>query len=244
VGTKVYTKPEIEKAARAALRKGTTLADAIREIEAKANRPAASYVAAVYWKAAGDAEPIRGRGKALANAVAKRRASGVRWEILAYAVAAGTGRRYSVRETKALAVAGGTDLETSYAGRGTREGARGSRPLAATVAVAKAREAKPEQETPKAKATPAEIANAILANPAARDAILAALAAEAKAQETPKPEPKPAEPKPASVAARTRAAREANAKALRAEAKPAEAKPDAPKPAARRSARRAARKAS
>jgi len=234
VGTKVYTKPEIEKAARAALRKGTTLADAIREIEAKANRPAASYVAAVYWKAAGDAEPIRGRGKALANAVAKRRASGVRWEILAYAVAAGTGRRYSVRETKALAVAGGTDLETSYAGRGTREGARGSRPLAATVAVAKAREAKPEQET-RAKASPAEIASAILANPAARDAILAALAAEAK------PEPKP-EPKPASVAARTRAAREANAKALRAEAKPAEAKPDAPKPAARRSARRAARK--
>ena len=242
MGTKVYTKPEIEKAARAALRKGTTLADAIREIEAKANRPAASYVAAVYWKAAGDAEPIRGRGKALANAVAKRRASGVRWEILAYAVAAGTGRRYSVRETKALAVAGGTDLETSYAGRGTREGARGSRPLAATVAVAKAREAKPEQET-RAKASPAEIASAILANPAARDAILAALAAEAKAAEPKPAEPKP-EPKPASVAARTRAAREANAKALRAEAKPAEAKPDAPKPAARRSARRAARKAS
>jgi len=104
--------------------KGTPLPEAIRRIDVRANRPTIGLVSPVYWRLDGEASPLgtNGAGEtvALGRKVAARRKSGVRWEVLAYSLSAGLGRKVSTADAKRLAAKGGLDLAASYTGRGTR----------------------------------------------------------------------------------------------------------------------------
>lgn len=126
--------------------KGTPLAKA-RKIVAKRigeNPDGRSLLGfdGVYFRLAGlDAPLVRGDGtpilagekidaRTLRTAVARRRRLGgslARWESLAASTEASIGRRVSVSEARSLAEAGGIDLDSSYTGRGTREGAKATR---------------------------------------------------------------------------------------------------------------------
>ena len=84
----------------------------------------------IYYRLSGLSSPLplsgktaKARATSLAKNAAKRRGEGARWEVLAGSIEAAIGRRVSVREAKALAASGGTDLAASYVGRGTRVGA-------------------------------------------------------------------------------------------------------------------------
>lgn len=116
------------------------LAPTIREISAKANRPATAPVAAEFYRLAGTDTPLPASAakgpKSLAKAVAKRRDAGIRWEIVAASASATLGRRVGVAEAKELYRAAGKDLAASYTGRGTRVAAPATYadPLAAVAA--------------------------------------------------------------------------------------------------------------
>lgn len=119
--------------------KGTTLPDTRRAAASLLGGDASTYLGTVdprYYRLLGLSTPLPtppasapyatkdGKASAsLARAVAKRRASGVRWNVLAASIEATIGRTVSEPEARALAVRGGTDLDSSYVGRGTRVGA-------------------------------------------------------------------------------------------------------------------------
>jgi len=92
-------------------------------------------VAAVYYEENGKRAPLSfARGKAtpaaIRSAVAKARDAGGRlgrWEVLAVRLGVALGRPVSVSEVRALYVATGKDLDSSYTGRGTRAGATKTR---------------------------------------------------------------------------------------------------------------------
>lgn len=116
--------------------KGTALPAIRKALAAKLGGTASLYLGTadpVYYRLSGLAAPLTdGKGKplpstaspaVLRSAVRRRRDSGVRWSVLAASVEATVGRRVSETETKALYEKAGGDLDSSYAGRGTRIGA-------------------------------------------------------------------------------------------------------------------------
>jgi hypothetical protein len=120
--------------------KGTPLAKA-RKIVAKRlgeNPDGRSLLGfdSVYFRLAGlDAPLTKADGSALVSpdaralraATKRRRDAGVRWETLAASIEATIGRAVSVSEARALYAKAGGDLDASYTGRGTREGAKATR---------------------------------------------------------------------------------------------------------------------
>lgn len=214
---KILGADAIRVLALAAYRAGTSLPDAIREIDAKANRPTIGIVSPVYWDALGADAPIRVRGNArkadgtisanLARAIRKRRDAGVRWEVLAASVRAGTGVPFSPADAKAAYVLAGGDLAGTYTGRGTRRAAPKTY-------------AAPARPTPAATDAPSDP----YANLSAEER--AVLAAYAKAKRAKQETPAKAKRTP-SAKARTRAGRKANADALRAEGAKQETPEDA-----------------
>lgn len=118
---KLWTSDRVRSEAAKLYAAGTSLPEAIKKLDVRANRPTIGLVSPVYWRLAGEADPIRAKGtKALASAVRRRRESGVRWEVLAASLSAGLGRKVSTADAKSLAARGGLDLAGSYTGRGTR----------------------------------------------------------------------------------------------------------------------------
>jgi hypothetical protein len=130
VGRKTETRSEkIARLARAEFEKGTALPAARRSIAKRLGEPKdgttlLGTVDPVYFRLAGLANPLpetaAKSARSLAVAIRKRRDSGVRWETVAASAEATLGRRVSVAEAKGLYSKGGGDLESSYAGRGTR----------------------------------------------------------------------------------------------------------------------------
>lgn len=134
----------IAKIVGAEYAKGTKLPD-VRKILAKTLGGEANlYLGTadpVYYRLSGLDSPLTdAKGKPLASdakppvlraAVKRRRDSGVRWNVLSASIEATVGRRVSETETKTLYAKAGGDLATSYAGRGTREGAPATREDAA-----------------------------------------------------------------------------------------------------------------
>jgi hypothetical protein len=124
----------------AAYAAGTSLPDTRRAVAAVLGGTPASFLGTVdpvYYRATGLDTPIvlpaskpatTKDGKVSAAfrvALRKRRDSGVRWNVLAASAEATLGRRVSIDEAKRLYALGGGDLDTSYAGRGTKVGAPG-----------------------------------------------------------------------------------------------------------------------
>jgi hypothetical protein len=123
-------KPLSADAVRAAAEReyaaGTPLPEAIRKIDARAKRPTIGIVSPVYWRLLGAESPIPGKSEtARNNALAKRRKSGVRFEVLAASLAVSVGRAVSVAEVKNRLAKSGLDSDRSYVGRGTRKSASG-----------------------------------------------------------------------------------------------------------------------
>lgn len=106
---------------------GTALPEAIRKLDAEANRPTIALVSRVYWRAKGLADPIRakGEGKAFDAALAKRRKSGIRFEVLAASAEATLGRPVSTEEVRKRLDRAGLAPDASYTGRGTRRSRSG-----------------------------------------------------------------------------------------------------------------------
>jgi hypothetical protein len=118
---------KIRKLAEAEYRKGTTLPNARRVAAKKLGGTASLYLGTVdpvYFRLAGLDTPLPATAaksaRGLATAIRKRRDSGVRWETVAASAEATLGRKVSVSEAKLLYAKGGGDLDSSYAGRGTR----------------------------------------------------------------------------------------------------------------------------
>jgi hypothetical protein len=91
-------------------------------------------VADVYYAENGRRSPLPASAakgpKSLAREVARRRRAGGRlgrWEVVAYSAEAAIGRPVALSAVRALAKAGGVDLDASYTGRGTRAGATKTR---------------------------------------------------------------------------------------------------------------------
>lgn len=128
---KPYSRERIEREAEALYRttEGGRLANLsadARALSKRARRETVSILAGVYWRLAGEADPIPGKSPtARRNALVRRRASGVRFEILAGSLGASLGRRVSVSEIRRLLSEGGLDPDTSYSGRGTRKSRAG-----------------------------------------------------------------------------------------------------------------------
>lgn len=145
-GTKETRGEKIRRIASDEYAKGTTLPDARRAAAKKLGGTAASYLGTVdpvYFRLAGLADPLPASAaksaRSLAVAIRKRRDAGVRWETVAASAEATLGRKVSTVETKALYAKGGGDLDSSYAGRGTRVAAPktyADEALAAEVATA------------------------------------------------------------------------------------------------------------
>lgn len=131
--SKVLTAEKVRELARAiygdAATPAVSLPDAIRVLDRKAGRPTIGLVSPVYWSLAGERTPLLAKTpKGRISELAKRRASGVRFEVLAASYGAAVGRKVSVSETKDALRASGkptADPETSYSGRGTRKSAAG-----------------------------------------------------------------------------------------------------------------------
>lgn len=111
-------------------RDGKSLPDARRAVAKKLGGTASLYLGTVdpvYFRLAGLDSPLPATAaksaRGLATAIRKRRDSGVRWETVAASAEATIGRKVSVAEAKTLYAKGGGDLDSSYAGRGTRVGA-------------------------------------------------------------------------------------------------------------------------
>lgn len=105
---------------------GVSLPEAIRKLDAKSGRPTIGLASPVYWRLAGSADPIPGKSEKARNAaLARRRKSGVRFEVLAASLSVAVGRAVSVAEVKTRLRASGLDPDTSYAGRGTRKSPAG-----------------------------------------------------------------------------------------------------------------------
>lgn len=122
------TNEAVKKAAAKAAEKGEAPAKAARRLGAKAGRAVEGLVYPVYWRLAGEADPIPGKTLAARrNALAKRRASGVRFEVLAasYGANPAVSRTVSVAEVRRLLAEAGTDPDRSYVGRGTRSSRAG-----------------------------------------------------------------------------------------------------------------------
>lgn len=134
MGRKTETRGEkILRLATIEFEKGTTLPDARRAVAKKLGGTASLYLGTVdpvYFRLAGLANPLPASAakspRGLAVAIRKRRDVGVRWETVAASAEAAIGRKVSVPEAKLLYSKGGGDLDTSYAGRGTRVGAPGT----------------------------------------------------------------------------------------------------------------------
>ena len=105
------------------------LAEDSRALSAKAGRgDVIGLVAPVYWRLAGEADPIPGKTpKARRNALRKRREAGTRFEILqaSYGAALGRTKPASRSEVEDALREAGLDPETSYTGRGTKRSAAG-----------------------------------------------------------------------------------------------------------------------
>jgi hypothetical protein len=122
----VLSAEKIRTLAAAEYRKGTPLPAAIRKIDGKANRPTIGLVSPVYWTLEGAASPIAGKTeKARNNDLARRRKSGVRFEILAASLAVSVGRKVGKAEVLARLVSAGLEPDESYTGRGTRKSGSG-----------------------------------------------------------------------------------------------------------------------
>lgn len=90
----------------------------------------------IYYRLKGEADPIvvpgsptRRDGKptaTFAKAVRRRLDAGNRLNVVAASASVTLGRKVTTREVKALYAAAGGDLDTRYAGRGTRVGAPGT----------------------------------------------------------------------------------------------------------------------
>jgi hypothetical protein len=122
----VYSAKRIRSEAAREFAKGTPLPEAIRRIDRRANRPTIGLVSPVYWALTGAANPIPGKSEKVRNAaLAKRRASGVRFEVLAASLSASLGRPVGKAEVLARLVSAGTDPDATYTGRGTRKSGSG-----------------------------------------------------------------------------------------------------------------------
>jgi hypothetical protein len=123
---KVLSADRVRSEASKLAASGVPLPEAIRRLDKKANRPTIGLVSPVYWRAIGEADPIPGKSEKSRNAaLARRRKSGVRFEVLAASLSVAIGRKVSTAEVKTRLASAGLDPETSYAGRGTRKSGAG-----------------------------------------------------------------------------------------------------------------------
>jgi hypothetical protein len=125
---KVYSRERVESEARKLYaRNGLAgLSADARALDLRAGRPTLAILAKVYWNEEGAKDPAKGKSaKARANDLARRRKSGVRFEILAGSLAAALGRPVSVTEIRRVLESAGVDPDRSYTGRGTRKSRAG-----------------------------------------------------------------------------------------------------------------------
>jgi hypothetical protein len=106
--------------------KGTPLPEAIRRIDNRAKRPTIALVSPVYWRLAGESDPIPGKNDRARNAaLRKRRNAGTRFEVLAASLAVALGRSVAKAEVLDRLRKAGLDPDASYTGRGTRKSPAG-----------------------------------------------------------------------------------------------------------------------
>jgi hypothetical protein len=124
--TTIWSAERVRTAASKLYASGVPLPEAVRKLDKSSGRPTIGLVSPVYWRAIGLASPIEGKTEKSRNAaLARRRASGVRFEVLAASLGATIGRNVAVAEVKKRLANSGLDPDTSYTGRGTRKSQAG-----------------------------------------------------------------------------------------------------------------------